>query len=102
MFENAKVGDRVWGIRGHGEREDGTNGIITEVILNNIYIRFDGDTFVLLYRMDGRYSSMDCFASLFWRKPVFEIPEPPILFDDSYERGYAVGYFDAEMKRLKR
>ena len=42
MFDNAKVGDRVWGIQGHGEREDGTNGIITDVLQNNIYIRFDG------------------------------------------------------------
>lgn len=72
MFENAKVGDRVWDfVLGWGtiEKMDYDNDPCI------VAVKFDNAHFNT-YMLDGRTSD-DLMPTLFWNKIKFEIPEKP-------------------------
>lgn len=83
MFENAKVGDRVWSFTEHW-------GTVDEIKFDEKYyllIKFDNGR-VDSYTFDGRSRLSDTFPTLFWDEIKFEIPEKPFSVE-------------AELRKLK-
>ena len=67
MFENAKIGDKVWDIRlGWGEIIE-----IGYTILYPITVKFD--SIIDKYTFEGKWAIKDKFPTLFWNE--FKIPE---------------------------
>jgi len=108
MFENAKVGDKVWSINyGWGE--------ITEIYTGDTYpicVRFVGESGIT-YTLNGYIDEFDMNPTLFWDELQFEIPVKPKrkikkkiegwcnIYDDgaSHFVGTDLFKFDYEAKR---
>jgi hypothetical protein len=75
MFENAKVGDRVWGLTiGWGniikiDRDCKTSGAIV--------VSWDNDERTSYLHSDGRVHKNDLLPFIFWSEIHFEIPPKP-------------------------
>ena len=70
MFENAKVGDRVWDIRfGWGKIIEVDKDILDPYAIK---VKFDNEE-MTYYDADGYYNVNDINPTLFWNE--FEIPE---------------------------
>jgi len=75
MFEDARVGDKCWSIQ-LGDC------VITRVESLKktfpIYVEtLNGNLLTETYTLEGFVSTKNVFPSLFWSKPVFEVPQKP-------------------------
>ncbi len=78
-FENAQVGDRVYSCAHYCEEGKTTNGIITDIDLNNTYpIVVNFGKLRAIFTIKGMYHhDFPAGQVLFWSKPEFVVPVRP-------------------------
>lgn len=97
MFRDAKVGDRVWGVR-HGWGEVSTVDSSSEWPIEVMFEAQDdyGEPHQDAYTFSGRLYQEDCNPTLFWDEIKFEVPEKPArLMDRTFEGWVNLYRYDA-------
>jgi hypothetical protein len=73
MFEDAKVGDRVWSM------QSGWGEVVENIPLADygVSVKFDNNAYGS-YSVCGRFQKSDLMPTLFWNEVKFEIPKKPL------------------------
>ena len=74
MFKDAKIGDRVWGMR-YGW------GVVRSINLKSVYpvvVYFDEQENPVSFMFNGKYALTDLLPTLFWDEVKFDIPQKPL------------------------